>query len=591
MIKQYLKHNILITDGAMGTYYYEVSGEESSMSEWANETNKEIIKNIHKEYIDAGAKLIRTNTFSINTNSMGISKEKVKQLIKKAYTIALEAIGDKEIFIGADIGPIQRKDEESEFENIVDEYKFIVDTFTQCGANIFIFETLSDIEGLQEVCEYIKQKSKENFILTQFAVDSTGHTRIGIPTERVVSIVKNIKEIDAYGFNCGVGPTHMRKIIERTNIEEQDIVSALPNASYPDIIKDRTVYQGSPRYFAQIIKDIKNSGVKILGGCCGTTPRHIKSIALLLETKTLSKITIRDRKKENITKKKFVRNQFLEKSRNNEFVNMVEIDPPYGVCVDKIMSSSKILKDAGVDLITIADSPLGKPRIDSMTVAAKIKREIGIEAMPHICCRDKNTIALKACLLGGYVEGIRNILVITGDQVPSFNRGETKGVFNYNSVKLMKLINEMNEDTFDKQYIVGGALNLNVVNKDAEIKRMNKKIQAGATFFLTQPIYENETIDYLSKIKKDKNVKIFGGILPLVSYRNALFLNNEVPGINIPQKYIDKFDENMTRDEGEKIGIEIAVEIRDKIMPYVDGIYYMAPFNRAEMIRKIIQYR
>lgn len=591
MIRQYLKNNILITDGAMGTYYYEVSGEGSSMSEWANETNKEIIKNIHREYIDAGAKLIRTNTFSINTSSMGISKEKVKQLIKKAYAIALEAIGDKEIFIGADIGPIQKKDEESEFENIVEEYKFIVDTFTQCGANIFIFETLSDIEGLQEVCKYIKQKSEESFILTQFAVDSTGHTRIGIPIERVVSVVKSIKEIDAYGFNCGVGPTHMRKIIERANIEEQDIVSALPNASYPDIIKDRTVYSGSPRYFAEIIKDIKNSGVKILGGCCGTTPSHIKSISLLFETKIPSKITIRDKKEEIVTKEKFSENQFLEKSINNKFINMVEIDPPYGVCIDKIMSSSKILKDAGVDLITIADSPLGKPRIDSMTVAAKIKREIGIEAMPHICCRDKNTIALKACLLGGYIEGIRNILVITGDQVPSSNRGETKGVFNYNSVKLMKLINEMNENTFDKQYVVGGALNLNVLNKDAEIKRMNKKIQAGATFFLTQPIYEDETIEYLAKIIKDKKIRIFGGILPLVSYRNALFLNNEVPGINIPQKYIEKFDENMTRDKGEKIGIEIAVEIRNKIMPYVDGIYYMAPFNRAEMIKKIIQHR
>jgi homocysteine S-methyltransferase len=232
---------------------------------------------------------------------------------------------------------------------------------------------------------------------------------------------------------------------------------------------------------------------------------------------------------------------------------------------------------------------MSKVRVDSISIAAKIKREVGIDTMPHICCRDKNINAIRSGLLAAHIEGIRNILAVTGDPVSTEERGSIKGVFNLNSFKLVNLISQMNDEVFNKDIMrIGGALNLNVKNKQMEVDRMCKKVENGATLFLTQPIYDDETIEFLKEMKRE-NVKILGGILPIVNYRNAQFLNNELPGVHIPEKYINRFHKEMSKEEAEKVGIEMAVEITNKIKPYVDGIYFMTPFNRVNMIIEIIE--
>lgn len=588
MIYDYLKNNILITDGAMGTYYSELTGDNVFTCEFANIEKPEIIKNIHIRYIEAGAKLIRTNTFSANSLNLAISREKTKELINAGYNIAKEATEGRDIFIAASIGPISNSALDKNDTQILDEYKFVVDAFMEAGGHIFLFETFSNLNYLQEISDYIKEKNNNAFIIVQFAIMPDGFTRDGISINRIVEEVKLIKNINIYGFNCGSGPAHLYQSLKKLQISK-DIISVLPNASYPELINERTIYVNNPKYFAEKMIDIKNLGVKILGGCCGTTPDHIKELTEILlkdNNKDFTNSKVKLIKKETLVKEN---NTFEEKLLKNEFVIAVELDPPFDTSIDKIMQGAKVCKENGIDLITIADSPMSKVRVDSISIAAKIKREIGIDTMPHICCRDKNVNAIRSGLLAAHIEGIRNVLAVTGDPVPAEDRMITKSVFNLNSFKLMNLISQMNNEVFVEDGIsIGGALNLNVLNKDSEVARMYKKSENGATFFLTQPIYDEETIEFLKNLKK-KNVKILGGILPIVSYRNAQFLNNELPGVHIPEVYINRFHKDMSKEEAEEVGIEMAVEIGNKIKPYVDGIYFMTPFNRVQMIIKIIE--
>lgn len=588
MIFEYLKNNILITDGAMGTYYSHLTKDSSSFCELANVNDPEIIKKIHLEYINSGAKLIRTNTFSANSITLDISRELAKDIIKQGYEIAKDAADGKDVFIGASIGPIYEASLEHDYNAILDEYKFVVDTFLSCGANIFVFETFSSLDYLIEISKYIKEKNSLAFILTQFAITPDGFTRKGISLKRIVDTASELSSIDAYGFNCGSGPAHLYKSLMAVDFSD-NFISVLPNSGYSEVINERTFYVNNPSYFAEKMMDIKNLGAKILGGCCGTTPDHIKQlIAKLNLSSSKNKLTVKSAPVEVPTVKKET-NKFEEKLLNNEFVLAVELDPPFDTSIDKIIHGAKVCKENNIDLVTIADSPMSKVRVDSIMIASKIKREVGIDTMPHLCCRDKNQNAIRSGLLAAHIEGIRNVLAVTGDPISEENKLIAKSVFNLNSFKLINLISEMNNNVFENDNInIGGALNLNVLNKDMEVSRMVRKVENGATFFLTQPIYDDAVIQYLSNLKREKNVKILGGIMPLVSYRNAQFLNNEVPGIVIPDVYINKFNPEMSKEEAEEIGIEISVDLCKKIKDYVDGFYFITPFNRIEMIVKIL---
>jgi homocysteine S-methyltransferase len=589
MIKEYLKNNILISDGAMGTYYSELTGNDVSYCEFGNLNDKETIKKIHSEYIEAGAKLIRTNTFSANIYDLGVSKERLKDIIKSGINIAKEAAKNKEVFIGGSIGPIKQDNLDESNNEILDEYKFIIDCFLEENIDVFIFETFSNYSYLKEIGEYIKSKNSNSFILTQFAVKPDGFTRDGLSVAKLVNGVKNVKEIDAYGFNCGSGPMYISEIIKNINIGN-DIVSALPNAGYPEIIHERTVYPNNPVYFAKKINDIKSMGASIIGGCCGTNPKYIKQISSLIhENSKVVNTTFKKEEKINDKENK-IENTFKTKLENNEFVVAIELSAPINTDISKLIAGAKICKENNVDLVTVPDSPMSKVRADSAIIAAKIKREIGIEAMPHLCCRDKNTNAIRSTLIGSHIENIRNVLAVTGDPISDASKVEAKSVFNLNSFKLMELLNDMNSELFIEDNIfIGGALNLNVLNKEVEYNRMIKKIEKGAKFFLTQPIYDDSAIEFLKKVKERTNVNILAGLLPVVSYRNAVFLNNELPGVTIPDKYVNMFSEEMTKEEAQEVGIKIAVELGKKVKDICDGLYFITPFNRVEMLMEIIK--
>lgn len=588
MIKEYLKNNILITDGAMGTYYSELTGNDVSYCEFGNLTHKDIIKGIHNEYIEAGAKLIRTNTFSANTYDLGISLERLKDIINSGINIAKEVTKGKDVFIGASIGPIKEANLEESHRNILDEYKFIVDCFLDNGINIFVFETFSNYNYLKEISEYIKSKNTESFILTQFAMRPDGFTRDGLSAVKLVKKVKNIAQIDAYGFNCGSGPTYISETIKKINIGN-DIVSALPNAGYPEIIHERTVYPNNPVYFAERINEIKNLGVSIVGGCCGTNPNYIKQLASLIHENSKVVNTVNRHEEETKEYDKKVENTFRNKLDNNEFVVAIELSAPIDTDVSKLINGAKICKENNIDLVTIPDSPMSRVRADSTIIASKIKREIGIEAMPHICCRDKNINAIRSSLIGSHIENVRNVLAITGDPVSDASKVETKSVFNLNSFRLMELIDDMNSEFFkEDNMFIGGALNLNVLNKEVEYNRMLKKIEKGAKFFLTQPIYDDAAIEFLKKIKERTDIKILAGLLPVVSYKNAIFLNNQLPGVTIPDKYVNMFSEDMSKEEAQEVGVKMTVELGRKLKDICDGFYFITPFGRVNMLIDII---
>lgn len=586
-IREYLKNNVLITDGAFGTYYATINKSDACECELGNITNPEVVMKIHREYINAGAKLIRTNTFASNTVSLKCTKDELRENIKKAYEIALLATNNKELaFLGADIGPIPENF--SEYGNLQEEYRYIADVFLECGADIFVFETFSSTEYLIETAKYIKSKNENAFILAQFCFNRYGYTKSGMSLRRIVDIIDKCDYIDALGINCGIGSAHMMELLKKLNYAGDKYLSVMPNSSYPEIVRDRTIYLNNSSYFAKNIASMCEYGADIVGGCCGTSPEFIRNICMEVEVER-EKNFIRETKvvQDKKTNDKVIKNEFLEKLNSKKRVVAVELDPPFDAKIDKIMENANVLKNENIaDMITFADSPSGRPRIDSILMATKVINEVKTSVMPHLCCRDRNSIAMFGQIMGAYVNGVRNMLIVTGDPIPSAGRTETSSVFDFNSVKLMEFVKQLNEEHFSEEPIVyGGALNQGRKNIDKEIERMQKKILAGASYFLTQPIYSDEDIERIKYIKSKVDTKILCGIMPLVSYRNASFIKNELAGINVPDEVIARYSENMTREEGEAVGIAISREIIEKLDGIADGIYFMVPFNRVHLVK------
>lgn len=576
------KKKPLIFDGAMGTYYSIVSKNTSTKCELGNIYDRQTVLDIHKEYIDAGCGAIRTNTFAANKEALESDFDVVKRVIKEGYEIAKEATKGTSVSVFADMGPIK----ELEGHELFKEYQEIVDVFLDLGADNFIFETFSQEECLVDICKYIKSKNPKAFILVEFAVSPEGYTRLGNSGKKLIDKLSKITEIDALGFNCFSGPYHLLQYIKEFNIEDKTI-SIMPNSGYPTIINNRTFFDNSKEYFASQMFEIAKLGVSILGGCCGTTPEYIKAMVLKLKELSLDDIVYDKISKPSEIKKSEVKNKLIEKLDKGEKIIAVELDPPIDTEIDFFMSSAKKLKDQGVDAITIADCPIARARVDSSILACKLKRELDITPIPHMTCRDRNINATKALLLGLNIEGVNNVLVVTGDPIPSAERDEVKGVFSFNSSILANYITNLNETTFKSPFNVCGALNINARNFNAQMVQAKKKIENGITMFLTQPVLTKEALENLKLARKELDVKILGGIIPVVSYRNACFMNNEISGINVSEEIIEMY-KDVSKEEGTELAVKLSTQIAKEISEYVDGYYLITPFKRIDIITRII---
>lgn len=587
--KEYLQNHTLIADGAMGTYYATLMKDDGAVSEMANLTQPDMIKQIHESYIQAGARVIRTNTFAANRFALNISKEERTRMIETACQLAYAAKAKtkEQVWIAGSIGPIAENTAEGE-EEILEEYKAMIDELLRGGVDLILFETFSDVYYIRPLVGYIREKSSV-YVLTNFCLNKNGYTKVGISMNRLLAEIAEIEGIDGCGFNCGIGSGHMKHLVEQMRVPEGKQLAILPNAGYPEQMHYRMVFRDNAEYFKENMREIKAFGVDIIGGCCGTTPEHIKAMAEVIDvTKVEQKRVTRvsgEKSGEPVAK---ARNPFMEALQGERKAIAVELDPPYDANYEKLVEQALVLKKQGVDMMTMADSPMGRSRVDSILMSVKLGGEVALPAMPHVCCRDKNMIAMRSTLLGAYINGIRNLLVVTGDPVPSDSRTTTSSVFDYNSIRLMSFIKEMNEEHFkDDPIYYGGALNYARGNLDKIIERMQRKIDAGCSYFLTQPAYSDEDIERLRYIRSKLDTKILCGIMPFVSYRNANFVKNEFSGIYVPDDVLARYRMDMTKEEAEVVGAELAKELIEKMSDFADGFYFMLPFNRVSLLERI----
>lgn len=589
-IREYLKKSKLIADGSFGTYYSQ-KYKTVDIPEYANITASQRISEIHTEYINSGAKLIRTNTFASNTYSLDCSIEEVKENIKAAYKIAKEAVeqSGKEIFIAGNIGPVPAVFQ-PDFEAVEEEYYQIAKTFIDEGADILCFETFTQSEHIMPAIKRIKEECNP-FIIVQFCVNQYGYSEAGESAERLVSETAFSKCVDAVGLNCGVGPAHMQQILSKINLNNNCFATAMPNAGYPLLVRNRVKYADNPIYFASKVNGMALLGADIIGGCCGTTPDYIREVAKTVDLTPTVKSDETSANNENekpVIKKSFFRN--ADGTIKDKKLIAVELAPPFGADDKKLLEAAHMLKGLGVDVLTFPDSPSGRTRIDSVLMAQKVKNVTGFEVMPHICCRDKNAIAMRSTFLGASINDINNFLIITGDPIPVMARQVVKSVFNFDSVGLMRIADEMNSEALkDSPLTYGGAINQSRRRIESEIKRVQKKMEAGAEFFLTQPVFTAEDAERLRRVKEETGARILCGIMPLVSRKNALFMKNEISGVNVTDEVIERYPKNADREDGENVGVELAKEMIAATRDFADGYYFSFPFNRTYLLKRIIE--
>ena len=582
-IREFLSRRPLLFDGGMGTYYKAAPGIEC---ERANQTDPAGVQAVHREYLEAGADAIKTNTFGLPRMAAAHTPG-WETLAEAGWKLAEAAAAPAGAFVFADLGPAP----ETEALPAAQVYTAVAEQFRKLGAKNFLFETLSSDAGILEAVRTLKAAEPDAFVLVSFAVLPDGYTREGLYCKDLVRRMSESGCVDAVGLNCVSAPGAMRTLAR--SLSSALPLSVMPNAGYPVVTRTQVRYQGKPEYFAQELSGLAADGVvRILGGCCGTTPAHIAALRAALDA--LPETVAPARTKEFSTPEaKPVENEdaFLRKLNAGEKVIAIELDSPRNADLTAYLEGARKLQAAGADLLTIADCPIAQARMDSSLVACRVHRELGMCTLPHMTCRDRNLNATKALLLGLYAEGVREVLAITGDPIPSAERDEVKSVYQFNSRKLAQYIVSLAGEgrEMPSPLTVFGALNLNARNFDVELRRAVEKLENGMTGFLTQPVLSEQAVQNLQQARQTlgPEAKILAGILPVVSQRNAIFMENEVNGIHVDAAIIDRFA-GLDRAAGEELGIEISVQAAKAALPYADGFYLMTPFNRVALMERLI---
>ena len=582
-VRKLLAQRPLLFDGGMGTYYKAKPGQEC---EQANLTDPDGILAVHRAYLAAGADAIKTNTFSL-PRLAAAQQPGWEQLADAGWQLAAKAAGETGAAVFADLGPAP------DTENLPAEqvYLSVAKRFALLGARNFLFETLSTEEGVLEAIHALKQTVPEAFVLVSFAVLPDGYTREGRYCAELVRRMAQSGVVDAVGLNCVSAPGAMRALVQQLGDAGLPL-SVMPNAGYPVVARAQVRYQGKPAYFARELSRLASEGVRILGGCCGTTPQHIAALRTALDALPEALPAAPAAKPAAVAKPVVETDDaFLRKLRTGQRVIAVELDSPKDADLTAYLEGARRLQAAGADLLTIADCPIARARMDSSLVACRVHRELGMNVLPHMTCRDRNLNATKALLLGLYAEGVREVLAITGDPIPTAERDEVKNVYQFNSRKLAQYIVSLAGEgrEMPSPITVFGALNLNARNFEVELRRAAEKLENGMSGFLTQPLLSAQAVENLKKTRETlgERAKILAGILPVVSQRNAIFMENEVNGIHVDEAIIQKF-EGLDRTAGEELGLEVSVQAAKAATPYADGFYLMTPFNRVALMERLI---
>ena len=582
-IRELLQTRPLLFDGAMGTYYKAAPGMEC---EQANLTDPAGVLAVHREYLAAGADAVKTNTFSLPRLAAAHTPG-WEQLAQAGWQLAVQAAGETGAAVFADLGPAP----DTEAVPAGQVYTAVVKQFAALGARNFLFETLSSDAGLLDAVGAIKAEVPDAFVLVSFAVLPDGYTREGMYCKDLARRMQESGIVDAVGLNCVSAPGAMRTLAKQLGGTLP--LSVMPNAGYPVVTRTQVKYQGRPEYFARELGRLAAEGtVQILGGCCGTTPAHIAALRAELDSLPVVEKTA-PAEEFSTVKEQTVENEdaFLRKLNAGEKVIAIELDSPRNADLTGYLEGAKKLQAAGADLLTIADCPIAQARMDSSLVACRVHRELGLCTLPHMTCRDRNLNATKALLLGLYAEGVREVLAITGDPIPTAERDEVKNVYQFNSRKLAKYIVSLAGEGREMPgpMTVFGALNLNARNFDVELRRAKEKLENGMSGFLTQPVLSAQAVENLKKSRETlgADARILAGIMPVVSQRNAIFMENEINGIHVEDWITEKFA-GLDRAQGEELGLAISLEMAKAALPYADGLYLMTPFNRVALMERLI---
>lgn len=580
-VRELLAQGVLLFDGATGTALCAQNGEGEAVERLCL-TQPQRVLALHRAYLAAGCKAIKTNTFAAHVSLACENEDDQKTLIRAAYDLARRAGDAYDAAVFADIGPAP-----TDADGAAACYIAMAEQFLNVGATCFLFETMQSGEGLAEAAAHIKASCPDAWIMVSFAADADGFTRAGEQASALALQMSACGAVDAIGLNCICGAYHIRQLLSTLDVGDK-WMSAMPNAGYPHVEEGRTYYDSAPAYYAQQVMECVKAGARIVGGCCGTTPEHIRQIARLLGTPMPPRVRMGDEKAAQPPEKDR-RSRILRRLEQGQRITLVELDPPRSADIGGFMEGARQLEQAGADAITIADCPIGRARMDSSLLACKLSRELGIEALPHMTCRDRNVNATKALLLGLSMENVHNVLVVTGDPIPTGDRGSVKSVYQFNSRVLAKFIRGLGESGEAEPFFVCGGLNINAMRFDSELDRAKEKMDCGVSAFLTQPVLSEQAALHLERARDElRGAKLIGGLFPVVSEKNARFLQSEVHGITVDEAVVRAYA-GLDRAQGEDMAVRLCREAASRISPFVDGYYIMTPFQRVELVCRVIR--
>ena len=596
---------IHVFDGAMGTMLYSKGIYINRSYDELNLVAADLVREVHAEYVRAGADIIETNTFGANVNKLqpyGLEAS-LREINIKAARIAREAAGDR-VFVAGAVGPLGLRIEPygpTSFDEAKEMFTDQVSALLEGGVDLFVLETFSDISELHQAIRAVRELC-DLPIVAQVTIQMDGNTLFGATPEAFTTQLDEWGA-DVIGLNCGVGPAIVLNAIEKMRTFTSRKLSAQPNAGLPRDVGGRQIYMCSPEYMAEYSRRIIQAGAKFVGGCCGTTPAHIKMIADAIRqfhpraqqvaVPSAAKVSIHELKPPDVNVVPAEeRSNWARKIAKGEFVTTVEVLPPKGCNPWKTLDAIRLLKDAGVDGVNIPDGPRAQTRMGAMATALMVQREIGMEAVLHYCCRDRNLLGMMSDLLGAAAMGLRNLLLITGDPPKMGPYPDATAVFDIDAIGLTNMVNKLNHGLDignnpigePTAFSIGVGVNPGAVNMDEELKRFEWKIEAGAEYAITQPVFDTDQLrDFLKRIEHCR-IPIVAGIWPLVSFRNAEFLHNEVPGVHVTPEIMERMraasaiSKEAGRDEGLKIARESLLEVRDLIQ----GVQVSAPFGNVK---------
>jgi methionine synthase I (cobalamin-dependent)/5,10-methylenetetrahydrofolate reductase len=608
-LREKLKSKIMVADGAMGTMLYSKGIFINRCFDELNLSAPQLVKGIHQEYARAGAEILESNTFGSNRvrlAAFGLA-EKLRAINEAGVRLAREAAGEQAFVAGA-MGPLGTNIEPlgpMSFAEARSTFREQAEALVGAGIDLMVLETFFDLNELRQAVYAAREAAGPDMVIVaQLTVEDDGSLRGGTSTETFTSTM-NDWPVDVIGVNCSAGPKVALETIEKMAVFTSKLLSAMPNAGLPATVEGRNIYLCSPEYMAQYARRFLQAGVRIIGGCCGTTPEHIKEIcgdvrSLQPLQHQAATVTITDNGKPPVKPLAKVpvaeKSQLGKKLAAGQFVSFVEILPPRGVDAAKEIAGASLCKENGIDCINVPDGPRASARLSAQVTCQLIQEKAGIEAVLHFCCRDRNILSIQSELLGAHTTGVRNLICITGDPPRMGTYPDASAVFDVDSIGLTNIVNNLNQGLdiggnpigSQTAMLIGVGANPGALNMDEEMKRFAWKVEAGAEYVVTQPVFDLDLLEQFLRRVEQYKLPIIAGIWPLTSYRNAEFMVNELR-VPVPQEYMDRMRRSESTEAARAEGISIAQEMARRVRVTVQGAQLSAPFGRYDMAVQVAQ--